>query len=107
MPLITREMQKNEEAVRRVLDGLGLPDTVVEYRLRFDNDSAGEPAVYIHFILRDDLSEKEFLEIAHRIRQEAMNALWQSEMELNPYIRFRVRSEQSALDKEMQKAGHS
>ena len=92
---------RNEEAeIRQWLDGLELPETVVEYRLLLDNDWEGDPKVDIYFILTDSLSDREFHEEAQRIRRMVMDSFYDSDLRRWPYPHFRQKAEQDALDAE-------
>ncbi|MBC7807157.1 MAG: hypothetical protein H7145_13525 [Akkermansiaceae bacterium] len=96
-------VQKNatEEAViRRIIDGLDLPDTVKEYRLRLTNDSFGDPAVYLLFLLSDDLKPEEFLSETGRIQRILTDAILDSpETERWPFPAFSSVEEQRELER--------
>jgi len=97
--LLANQVPGYEKQVRGVLDNIGLPPSVVDYRLRFDDDWTGEPSVYIYFILSDDLSDAEFLQEARNIRWLTLDPLWQGSEGLNPYTRFRQKHEQDEEDR--------
>ncbi len=96
-------LQKNatEEAViRRIIDDLDLPETVKEYRLRLTNDSFGDPAVYLLFLMSDDLKIEEFLSETGRIRQVLTDAILDSpETERWPFPAFSLEGEQRELER--------
>ena len=99
--MITMTGRRNEAAeIREWLDSLGLPETIVEYRLILDVDWEGDPKVNIDFILTDDLDNKGFLQEAERIRRKVMDAFHQSNLDRWPFPSFSQKSAEDELDDE-------
>lgn len=97
-PLSRQDKEKAE--IRRWLDSLELPTSIVEYRLLLDTDWEGDPKVKIYFILSDDLDDAAFHVEALRIREMVMESFYQTEMKRWPFPAFRQKHEQDELDEE-------
>lgn len=98
----TAQRNSTEEAViRRIIDGLKLPDTVAEYRLSLRNDSIGEPGVYPLFLMSNKIDEKAFLSEAAKITRTITQVILESlETERYPYPTLRYVHEQVTIDRE-------
>lgn len=94
------ERKNRKDTIRRILDTVGLPPSVVEYRLEFVTDSTGEPAFWVYFILSDDLTDAEFLQEVRNIKNIVYAPLWQNETGLFGYTTFRQKHEQDEIDQE-------
>lgn len=91
---------EEEVIIRRIIDGLELPDTVKEYRVSLRADHAGDPGAYILFLMDDALDEKAFLTEARKVDNlVAFTLLDSPETEYWPYINFRSAHEQVRLDR--------
>lgn len=79
---------------------------VVELRHRIGQDATGESAVWVWVVLADDtpktMPHSSFAPIAEQIRAaiaEALKSGTQFQIDLVPYVRFRLKSEQEEIDR--------
>lgn len=79
---------------------------VVGFRHRLGRDATGEPAVWVWVILANDtpnsLPHSSLAPLAEQIRSAIQGALkhgTQFQIEVVPYVRFRLKSEQDEIDK--------
>ena len=75
------------------------PDYVVDRRVLLDRDWGGEDSVWVYVILADDAPDVRSDEI-FELRNVVRRALKDGGIDLWPYIRVRLASEQAELDRE-------
>lgn len=94
-------LMREEETVREVVENAQLPDFVRGVQAEFDNDAAGDPAVWLFVTVSDDESESDkFEDHALAVLDTLRKAVLSSGIQRWPYIRFRSESEQAMLAEE-------
>jgi hypothetical protein len=82
----------------KILENLRFPE-VVKLIWEFDTDAAGEPAIRVWVVLKDEVAERPaYFEDAVRIRDQIDLALRRRGIQRWPYIHFRTASEQRGLE---------
>jgi hypothetical protein len=73
-------------------------DDVSDIRFQIEEDSTGEPALWVWVILEDEATKgNRFFEITRQIRSDLTRMLRAYGVELRPFIHFRSRSEQDEV----------
>jgi hypothetical protein len=87
----------------KILQTLRFPEVVKVIR-EFDTDAAGDPAIRVWVVLKDEVAEKPtYFEEAVRIRDQIDFALRRHGVQRWPYILFHSASEQRALERNARK----
>jgi hypothetical protein len=92
MPMMDTRTRADEDAtIRRIVDGIPRPDDVKGYDVEFGSDWEGDPAVYVWFLVEDDLRpSEEKLERVGRYKNEVRRALLDAELSHWPFARLRA-----------------
>lgn len=87
------------ERIREIVEGIGVPEYVVEVIYEPFTDSSGDPAVLIYIVFADEATEVEddFYARASALREPITDAILQAGIEWFPHVRFRSQSEQEAI----------
>jgi hypothetical protein len=90
--MLDRRVREQEEAaIRRIVEGTAWPDDVKGYDVEFGSDWEGDPAVYIWFLLDDDLRPSEQkVERVGDFRRAIRRALLDAELSHWPFVRLRA-----------------
>jgi hypothetical protein len=86
----TKEIDREEKIVRRILEKWTLPSNVHGFDVDFGEDSAGDPAVWIWLMVDDEAqpSDQSIARLAHFVR-EVRSDLLRAGLRYWPYVRFR------------------
>src|SRR5829696_1724838 len=80
------EMREIEQLIRDAATPEGFP----RFELAFGEDSTGNPAVWISFLVEhSDAPTDEQLQAIRKLRRRVLSALFQHQIRWIPYIRFR------------------
>lgn len=90
--MVDRWKQAEEaETIRRIVDGMPWPEDVEGYDVEFRSDWEGDPAVYVWFLIDDDLRpSEEKLQRVGRFTREVTRALLDAELSHWPFVRLRA-----------------
>jgi hypothetical protein len=87
----------------KILENLRFPE-VVKLIWEFDTDAAGDPAIRVWVVLKDEVAERpNYFEDAVRIRDQIDLALRRQGVRRWPYILFHTASEQRSLERAARK----
>lgn len=89
--LDTRTQVDEDATIRRIVDGMPPPDDVKGYDVEFGSDWEGDPAVYVWFLVDDDLRpSEEKLERVGRYMDKVTRALLDAELSHWPFVYLRA-----------------
>jgi hypothetical protein len=90
--MLDRRTREQEDAtIRRIVDGMSWPEDVKGYDVEFGSDWEGDPAVYVWFLIDDDLRpSEEKLERVGNFRRAVERALLDAELSHWPFVRLRA-----------------
>lgn len=94
-PNAAEAIPKVEAAIEHVMREMS--PAVKGIRYYFDEDWYGEWGIYFQVLVSDALSQKQFLDLAPRIKASIWDWIDYGRLELFPHVRFRRESEQAKL----------
>jgi hypothetical protein len=87
----SRQRAEEDATIRRIVDGIPRPEDVKGYDVEFGSDWEGDPAVYVRFLVDDDLRpSEEKLQRVGRFTDEVRGALLDAELSHWPFVRLRA-----------------
>ena len=86
-----RKEAEEAETIRRIVEGMPWPEDVKGYDVEFGSDWEGDPAVYVWFLIDDDLRpSEEKLQRVGRFTDQITRALLDAELSHWPFVRLRA-----------------
>lgn len=97
---------RDEEIVQKAIDEMPLPEQVERVITEYGNDWAGDPALFVWVIYRDEVTQDRaaFYAMDDQLRARIREVVARTGSDRWPYVQLRLSSEHAEIEQETRRA---